>query len=193
MGWEIKKLGEVGSLERGISKHRPRNDPILLGGSYPLIQTGDVANSSTYIRDHSQTYSEAGLNQSRMWSSGTLCITIAANIAKTGILAFDACFPDSVVGFLSNGKVRIEFVHIWMTFLQKILEERAPVSAQRNINLRILSDIDIIVPPIKMQKEFADSVMNIERIAGISMRSGKEMDRLSNILSRMGFEGELVT
>ena len=95
-------LPELGKFGRGVSKHRPRNDPRLLDGEYPLVQTGDVANASLYITSYNSTYSELGLKQSKMWSKGTLCITIAANIAKTAILEFDACFPDSVVGFIAN-------------------------------------------------------------------------------------------
>ena len=38
-------LLELGEFGRGVSKHRPRNDPKLLGGEYPLIQTGDIANA----------------------------------------------------------------------------------------------------------------------------------------------------
>ncbi len=147
MNWEIFKLGKIGKLERGKSKHRPRNAPELLGGPYPLIQTGDVANSDNYINTYNQTYSELGLKQSRMWKSGTLCITIAANIAKTGILTFDACFPDSVVGFTIGKNIKSEYVQYWMSFLQKILEKNAPESAQKNINLKILSNLDIPVPP----------------------------------------------
>ncbi|WP_219599931.1 restriction endonuclease subunit S, partial [Vibrio parahaemolyticus] len=101
-GWEVEKFGNVGSLDRGKSKHRPRNDPKLLGGLHPLVQTGDVANSKGYLRSYTSTYSDFGLAQSKKWPAGTLCITIAANIAKTGILTFDACFPDSVVGFTPN-------------------------------------------------------------------------------------------
>ena len=91
-------LPDLGKFGRGVSKHRPRNDIKLLGGKYPLIQTGDIANAGLYITSYSNTYSELGLRQSKMWDKGTLCITIAANIAKTAILEFDACFPDSVVG-----------------------------------------------------------------------------------------------
>ena len=86
-------LPELGEFGRGVSKHRPRNDPKLLGGEYPLIQTGDIANAGLYITSYNSTYSELGLKQSKMWDKGTLCITIAANIAKTSILEFDACFP----------------------------------------------------------------------------------------------------
>ena len=104
----VEKLGGLGLLERGKSKHRPRNAPELRGGPngpYPLIQTGDIANAGTYLATYEDTYTELGLLQSRIWPKGTLCITIAANIAKTSILAIDACFPDSVVGFTTNGKV----------------------------------------------------------------------------------------
>ena len=139
-------LPELGEFGRGVSKHRPRNDPKLLGGDCPLIQTGDVANAGLYITSYNNTYSELGLKQSKMWDKGTLCITIAANIAKTAILEFDACFPDSVVGFTANEKTSNIFIHYWFSFFQAILESQAPESAQKNINLKILSELKIIVP-----------------------------------------------
>lgn len=116
-GWGCSKLADVGTLERGQSKHRPRNAPELLGGPYPLIQTGDVARCNGYINSYGSTYSELGLTQSRLWPVGTLCITIAANIAKTGILQFEACFPDSVVGFTSAEPATVEYVRVWLSFL----------------------------------------------------------------------------
>ena len=106
----LLSLSQLGEFGRGVSKHRPRNAPELLGGKYPLIQTGEVANSKLYISSYENTYSELGFKQSKMWKSGTLCITIAANIAKTAILTFDACFPDSVVGFTANEKTNNIFI-----------------------------------------------------------------------------------
>ena len=148
-------LPDLGKFGRGVSKHRPRNDIKLLGGKYPLIQTGDVANAGLYITSYSNTYSELGLKQSKMWDKGTLCITIAANIAKTAILEFDACFPDSVVGFTANERTNNIFIHYWFSFFQAILESQAPESAQKNINLKILSELKVIVPEKKKQDEFA--------------------------------------
>lgn len=142
----VAKLGDVGSLDRGVSKHRPRNDPALLGGSHPFIQTGDVSNSGGYIRAFGNTYSEKGLAQSKIWPKGTLCITIAANIAQTGILTFDACFPDSVVGYAHPDPNMVQYVRVWLTFLQSTLERSAPASAQKNINLQILRDLNICTP-----------------------------------------------
>lgn len=156
-------LPQLGIFGRGVSKYRPRNAPKLLGGPYPLIQTGDVSGAGLYITKYENTYSEMGLKQSKMWPAGTLCITIAANIAKTAILTFDACFPDSVVGFHSNGKTNNIFIHYWFLFFQKILEKQAPESAQKNINLKILNELKVIVPPIKKQMDFAAFVSQIDK------------------------------
>ena len=157
-------LPELGEFGRGVSKHRPRNDPKLLGGKYPLIQTGEVANSNLYITEYESTYSELGFKQSKLWQKGTLCITIAANIAKTAILTFDACFPDSVVGFKANDKTNNIFIHYWFSFFQAILEAQAPESAQKNINLKTLSELKIIVPPIDLQNEFATFVEQTDKL-----------------------------
>ena len=163
MGWEIETLNKIGTIGRGVSKHRPRNASELFGGIYPFIQTGDVANSGNYIVDYHSTYSEFGLKQSKLWDRGTLCITIAANIAKTSILAFDSCFPDSIVGFIPGERTNNMFIHYWFSYFQKILESQAPESAQKNINLKILSELKVILPPLSLQNEFADFVAKIDK------------------------------
>lgn len=191
-GWEKVKFSEVGKLDRGKSKHRPRNAPELLGGKYPLIQTGDVANSGGYITKYKHTYSDFGLAQSKLWKSGILCITIAANIAKTGILTFDACFPDSVVGFIPNEKTNNEYTQYWMSFLQKIIEDAAPESAQKNINLEILRDLDFPLPPVSLQNQFAERVAIIEKQKAIAQASLEKSEELFNSLLQKAFKGELV-
>ena len=148
MEWHSEKLHSLGTLDRGRSRHRPRNAPHLYGGPYPFVQTGDIANSRGLVTRHSQTYSDAGLSQSKMWPSGTLCITIAANIAMTGILTFDSCFPDSIVGFQPGKAVTVEYVQTTVDLMQKQLEEEAPRAAQRNINLGVLRDLTIPTPPL---------------------------------------------
>ena len=180
-------LPELGEFGRGVSKHRPRNDPKLLGGEYPLIQTGDVAAAELYITDYSATYSELGLKQSKMWNKGTLCITIAANIAKTAILTFDACFPDSVVGFMANDKTSNIFIHYWFSFFQEILETQAPESAQKNINLKILSELKVINPSKDDQVEFEQFVKQVDKSKFEVQRSLDEAQKLFDSLMQEYF------
>ena len=187
MDWEIKSLSELGELNRGVSKARPRNSPELLGGPYPLIQTGEVANAKTYITSFNSTYSEKGLAQSKMWPKGTLCITIAANIAQTSILTFDACFPDSVVGFISRNMTNELFIHYWFSFFQKILDEQAPQVAQKNINLKILSELNVIVPPLSLQNRFAAFVKRVDQQKQTVQQSLEKLELMKKALMQEYF------
>ena len=164
-GWPSTDFGTLGQLDRGKSRHRPRDAQELYDGPYPFIQTGDVTNSGGHITRYTQTYSELGLAQSRLWPAGTLCITIAANIARTGVLDFNACFPDSVVGFTPSQDVTIEYIQHWLGFLQPTLERNAPQAAQKNINLEILRNLPVPVPPIELQRQFAAKADAVRGIA----------------------------
>lgn len=191
MGWEVVTLKELGKLDRGRSKHRPRNAPELYRGAYPFIQTGDVANATGYIRKFSQTYSDIGLKQSKLWPSGTMCITIAANIARTAVITFDACFPDSIVGFTPNDRTNVEFVQNWFSFMQKNLEDIAPESAQKNINLEILKKLDVALPPKLMQERFAKIVQRFERLRAQQRETERQAEHLFQTLLHKAFKGEL--
>src|SRR5690606_37501934 len=114
----------------------------------PLIQTGDVARSEKTIQTYSALYNDFGLAQSRLWPTGTMCITIAANIADTGLLGFEACLPDSVVGFLPyDKKIPVEYFESFIKVTKDHLEKFAPSTAQKNINLEILGDLLVPCPP----------------------------------------------
>ena len=179
-GWEVKKLEELGTLARGISKHRPRNAPELLGGKMPLIQTGDIARAEMFIKEFTSTYSDLGVSQSKVWKAGTLCITIAATIGKCAILTFDACFPDSVVGFIPNKEVNNIYIFFIFNRIQQHLEDFAPGVAQKNINLAILNNLNIPVSPLSLQQSFADKISAIEQMKAKNKAAQEEAEMLFN-------------
>lgn len=195
--WASIPLGTLGELGRGKSKHRPRNDPKLYGGEYPFVQTGDVAQSGGRITQHRQTYSEFGLQQSKLWPAGTICITIAANIADTAVLTYPACFPDSVVGFIADpSKCLGQFVKWSIDVIKDDLEAFAPATAQKNINLTVLNDISILCPSLDEQAEIVRRVEALFKLADcIEARytaARTQAQRLSPLLLTKAFRGELV-
>jgi len=186
-----QKLGSLGTLDRGRSQHRPRNDPALLGGPYPLIQTGEIARSLDFIRSYSATYSEVGLRQSKMWKKGTLCITIAANIADTAILDFDACFPDSVVGFDAGSDHINFFVHSWLKLIRGEIERVAPAVAQKNINLAILRELDIIAPDADAVEAYYRRMQTVLEQRRKLEEHDATIDQAFASLQHRAFRGEL--
>ena len=181
-GWEWARFPELGEFGRGKSKHRPRNDPVLFNPPiYPVVQTGEVARAKGVIQAYHSKYSEIGLAQSRLWPEGTLCITIAANIADAALLGFDACFPDSVVGFvpaqtLGNAKYFLAFMETARNELIKF----APATAQKNINLEILGSLLIPVPPLAEMSRIVTRVNELRSLCAdlrqrlAALQSGKK-------------------
>ena len=161
--WDMRSLDKLGDLGRGKSKHRPRNDPrLFIDGKYPFVQTGAVKAANGRITGYEIMYGEFGLRQSKLWPVGTLCITIAANIAETAVLGIEACFPDSVVGFTANEElVRPKYVDFFIQSAKQMLWYYAPATAQKNINLNTLE---------KLQVPYCSLIEQDEIIAAIESR-----------------------
>lgn len=182
--WNTKKLLELGTFARGKSKHRPRDDERLYeGGGYPLIQTGDVKAANLYITKHEQEYGEFGLTQSKLWDAGTLCITIAANIAETAILSYPMCFPDSVVGFNAYPEESSEqFMHYVFTYIRNSIQNSVSGSIQDNINIEYLSQLDFKVPEKDYQDKIVGVLGAIDRKIETNMRICAELEAMAKTL-----------
>lgn len=163
---EWKTLSEIAKdFGRGKSKHRPRNDARLYGGDIPFIQTGDIREAGKWIENYSQTYSAFGVEQSKKWEKGTLCITIAANIAETGLLGFEACFPDSIIGFVANPEFAItEYVFYYLNSIKDYLANKSYGSAQDNLNLSTFSSLKIPVPSLEIQSRIVQVLDNFDTV-----------------------------
>jgi type I restriction enzyme S subunit len=157
VSWKSKSLDELGFVGRGKSKHRPRDAAFLYGGPFPFIQTGDVKHANLYITSYSQTYSEAGLAQSKLWPKGTLCITIAANIAESAILGLAACFPDSVIGFIADeAESDARFIKYKLDTIKGQYQQVSQGAAQDNLSLEKLLSFKLRVPDFDEQRSIAD-------------------------------------
>ncbi|WP_426208057.1 restriction endonuclease subunit S [Pseudomonas sp. TWR2-1-1] len=186
--WQLVKLSALGTFDRGKSKHRPRDAKHLYGGAYPFIQTGDITSAGGRIISYRQTYSEAGLAQSKLWPSKTLCITIAANIAETALLTFPACFPDSVVGFtVDPQKADVRFVEYLFRAFRDSVKRRAYGSAQENINLEVLRDLAFPVPGLQEQIIIADFLTLFDDRISLLRENNATLEAIAQALFKSWF------
>ena len=162
-GWEVVKLEEVAEVERGKFAHRPRNEPRFYGGDIPFIQTGDVVRANGRITEHSQTLNDLGLSISRLFPAGTIIVTIAANIGETAIADYPVAFPDSLVGVTPQG-INTIFLEYFLRTQRGRLNQFAPESAQKNINLEDLRPLATPLPAVREQKAIA-SLLNAAELA----------------------------
>lgn len=158
------KLSQAAFLERGRFSHRPRNAPHLYqDGTYPFIQTGDVAKVKGRNIIYSQTLNEEGLKVSKLFEPETILITIAANIGSTAILTYPACFPDSIVSIKPNEQMNIDYLEYYLRTQQQYLNDIAPQKAQKNINLEILRPLLVACPEKNEQDRIINEVLDMEK------------------------------
>lgn len=188
MKWKYLTLDQLGSVSRGRSKHRPRNDESLFGGDYPFIQTGDVKKAGLHITDFVETYNEKGLAQSKLWDPGTLCITIAANIADTSILGIKACFPDSIIGFIANRhKCDVRFVKYSFDILQKKCQAMALGATQDNLSWEKMSKIKFLIPPLPTQRKIASILSTYDTLIENNTKRIRLLEQMAENLYKEWF------
>jgi len=166
-----RTLTEVGKVGRGKSKHRPRNDPDLYGGEYPFIQTGDVKHAPFYVTSHSQTYNEQGLAQSKLWPTGTLCITIAANIGDTALLTYPACFPDSILGFEAKpNEADARYIKYCLDAYKAQIQLMSQGTTQDNLSLEKLLKMRFWIPELQVQQKIAANLSAYDELIANNQR-----------------------
>lgn len=177
--WKITRVKNVCGSYRGKFSHRPRNDPRFYGGEYPFIQTGDITSSAKYITSYTQTLNELGLSVSKMFPAGTLTMSIAANIGDVAILNFDACFPDSVVGFKPHGNVDLDYLYYAFIALRQNFLGSAILTTQLNLNLARIGVIEFYVPPMDEQKEIVKAIEQLTtRVEEVKKRVLSQIETL---------------
>jgi type I restriction enzyme, S subunit len=186
--WQPKKLDQLGFVGRGRSRHRPRNAAFLYGGRYPFFQTGDIKAANFYLTEYSQTYSEEGLAQSKLWKPGTLCITIAANIAESAVLGIEGCFPDSVVGFVADPvKADVRFIKYYLEIMKSRMQNISHGATQDNLSLDKLLSFDFLIPSLPIQRRIAGILSAYDELIENSQRRIKILESMARALYRERF------
>jgi type I restriction enzyme, S subunit len=89
--------------------------------------------------------------------------------------------------------VTTEYVQSWMSFVQRKLEDDAPEFAQKNINLAILRELEIPVPPMTLQADFASCIGEIDRLRTTYRGHLGKLNALFASLQHRAFRGELIS
>lgn len=188
-------LTEVATLERGKFSHRPRNDPRFFGGDHPWIQIGEIEAGGKHIRKWNVTLNDEGLAISKKFPKGTVLVSIAATIGAVGILDFDCCVPDSIVGVTPKAGVDSEFLYHYLAYIRSHLESIAPQSAQKNINLQILSPLPVPRLSNAEQRRIVAELDTLQAEVDTLKRhqrdTAAELDALLPAILDRAFRGEL--
>lgn len=117
-----------------------------------------------------------------------MCITIAANIAETGVLRFPACFPDSVIGFIADKNVcDVYYVEYMFRLLRRGLQHEASGSVQDNINLATLERLRFPIPPLVEQKKIVSILGSLDDKIEINRAINRTLEAMAQAIFKSWF------
>jgi type I restriction enzyme S subunit len=196
--WRWVALGNYGRCMRGRFSIRPRNDPSCFGGEHPFIQIGDLPPEGGWVCSHTQTLNNKGLAVSKKFPKGTALVAIVgATIGNTGLLAYDMCFTDSIVGIETGTHGGNRYVELFLRNQKyKIRQASYSSGGQPNIKLEFLNPYPLALPPLAEQREIVRRVDELFALADqVETRYAKAKQYVVNLKQSIlakAFCGELV-
>lgn len=196
--WSWVALGNYGRCTRGRFSVRPRNDPRYFVGKHPFIQIGDLPPEGGWIRSHTQTLNDEGLGVSKKFPKGTVAIAIVgATIGNTGLLGYDICFTDSIVGIETGTEEGNRYLELFLRHRKYDIREISYASGgQPNIKLETLNPYPLALPPLEEQREIVGRVDALFKLADTIEKqvesATKRAEKITQAVLAKAFRGELV-
>ncbi|MBE7634103.1 4'-phosphopantetheinyl transferase [Tenacibaculum finnmarkense genomovar ulcerans] len=148
--WVLSKLDDLSVIKSGGTPSRGNKD--YWNGEIPWVKISDL--KEWYINSTTEFITEKGLNNSstKIFPKGTILFTIFASIGKVGVLNIDACTNQAIAGITPVNEIEHKFLTYSLIELSEILRNQGKGIAQKNINLTILKDLNVPLPPLAEQQ-----------------------------------------
>ena len=187
-GWEVKKLGEVCIIERGGS---PRPINAFLTDSEDgvnWIKIGDAVEGSRFINHTAEKIIPEGIKKSRMVHKGDFILSNSMSFGKPYILGIDGCIHDGWLVIRDNYDIfNKNYLYFYLSSndLYNEFKRLAVGGVVNNLNSQLVRGVNVSIPPITIQDEFAAKIEVIEKQKELIKQSIAETETLFN--SRMDY------
>jgi type I restriction enzyme S subunit len=195
-GWEKKILSEV-CVKITDGTHQ---SPKFLNSGIPFLFISNIVdyqinfNTKKYISE--EEYSK--LTKSTPIEKDDILYTSVGSYGNPAIVKDDRkfCFQRHIA-LLKPQRAIINsvFLHVMLItpFVKRQIDSLAIGIAQKTLNLSAIKSIEIILPPITLQKEFASRITLIDQQKQQAQQSLEKAEALFNSLLQRAFKGELVS
>ena len=187
-GWEIKKLGEVCTIERGGSP-RPI-DAFLTDAEDGInwIKIGDATTGSKYITATKEKIKPEGVKKSRMVYKGDFILSNSMSFGKPYILGIDGCIHD---GWLvlrdSNNLFDKSFLYYYLGSpnIYREFKRLAVGGVVNNLNSELVRGVNVVIPPLPEQEQI---VAELDCLSGIIEKKKQQLKEYDSLAQSIFYE-----
>ena len=191
-GWEKVKMDDLMTILRGGS---PRPIDNYLGGTYPWIKIGDATKGDDiYLNSTRECITKDGLKKTRLLPKGSLIFAnCGVSLGFARILTFEGCIHDGWLAFSNFNEEKLNKIFLLkaLNSITQYFRDTAPDGTQPNLNIAIMKNFELIMPPISMQKKFETTLSLLVEQKAIAQKSLEKSEELFNSLLQKAFKGEL--
>jgi type I restriction enzyme S subunit len=198
-GWEKMKLGNLGFFKNGLNYSKSEK-----GNKIKVIGVGDFKNYVEIKNLNHITYIEMTEHPKEdflLKDEDLLFVRSNGNKELIGrcLIVFVGSEKVSYSGFcirFRKNNPLLNVIYLVQLFQRKEFKKHIFRNGRganiQNINQELLSSIEIQLPPISFQNEFADRVQLIEQQKELAQQALQKSEELFNSLLQKAFKGELV-
>jgi type I restriction enzyme S subunit len=153
------KLGDVLEISRGGSPRPIQSYLTDSDDGLNWIKIGDASNSTKYIYETKQKIKREGLSKTRQVFPGDFLLSNSMSFGRPYIMRTEGCIHD---GWLLLGGVSKHFDEDFLynllrsSLIQAKFSSQAAGSGVKNLNIDIVSDVEITLPSIPDQRKIAE-------------------------------------
>lgn len=167
--WSVEEAEEswqVGTIESVCNRINSGGTPstridAYYNGSINWYSTKEL--NDKFLFESTAKITQEGLENSsaKLFPENTVVIAIyaAPTVGRLGILANEASFNQAACGFIANEeKICFEYLYLHLLSSRQQLNDMASGSAQQNLNVGIMKEFEIMIPPTELMMKFKNQV-----------------------------------
>jgi type I restriction enzyme S subunit len=186
-GWQTKELRQLGRVVTGSTP--PSAKEGMFGGDIPFITPGDLESNT---HETMRYVTEAGAGEVRsIRAASTMVCCIGATIGKTDRTWKVSAFNQQINAVEWGDEIDDDFGVVCMKQCAKVVIQQGSQTALPILKKSLFEKIRIPVPPLPLQKEFAQRVTEIRELEAGQATSRTRLDALFQSMLHRAFNGEL--
>ena len=193
MGWDALPLVDFCSTGTGGTPSRRKVQRYYEEGTIPWVKSGELREE--VITSTSERITDTALRETNVKlvpENALLLALYGATVGRLGILGIQATTNQAVCHIIPN-PLKADFRYMFHVLSNQVsyLVGRGVGGAQPNISQGIVKALAIPLPPLSLQRRFADIVESVDRQKARQRAHLAELDTLFASLQSRAFRGEL--
>lgn len=192
MGWRVTRISEVATVGTGSTP--PRSEKEHFGGDVPWVKSTEVDWGTIDRTGECVTPSGVEAANLRLYPRGSIVLALygqGKTRAKSAVLGIEATVNQACCAIVPTGDCSTAYLFELLKQSYWRLRRASRGGNQKNLNMGIVKNFSVPVPPMELQEHFSTVTESIERRRGHQRAHLAELDTLFASLQSRAFRGDL--